>query len=160
MEWNRKPALNAAAEMLNIRVRERVREELGGAYAINAYVNTQLLPDPEYQIVVIFGSDPNRVDELFGEVEAEIDWLRSGGEQEYLDTVKELLRTPREEQLRTNTFWSNQIRTIAQRNGSFDSINQFEETLDALTLEDIVAAAQRYLTTDRYVRVVLLPEEG
>ncbi len=152
-------ALNAVGEMLNIRVRERVREQLGGAYAINAYANTQLIPDPEYQMVVIFGSDPDRIDELFDEVQAEIDWLRNGGDQELLDTVKELLRSPREEQLRTNGFWINQIRTITQRGGDLDAVNQFEDSLDALTLKDIVAVAQRYLTTDRYVRFVLLPEE-
>lgn len=161
-EWSNTDALalNAAGEMLNIRVRERVREQLGGAYAINAYATTQLIPDPEYQMVIIFGSDPARIDELLAEVKAEIDWLRSGGEQELLDTVKELLRSPREEQLRTNGFWLDQIRTITQRDGDLDSINQFEESLDALTLEDVVAVAQKYLTTDRYIRVVLLPEEG
>jgi predicted Zn-dependent peptidase len=30
--------------------------------------------------------------------------------------------------------------------------------MDALTLEQVTAAAQRYLRRDRYVRVVLLPE--
>ena len=35
----------------------------------------------------------------------------------------------------------------------------FDETLDAVTLEDISAAAQRYFTEDCYVRVVLAREE-
>ena len=91
---------------------------------------------------------------------AELAWLRDGGEQEYLDTVKELLRNPREEQLRENGFWLGQIQGSLQRGQDFGGISDFEDRLDALTLEDVVAAAQRYLTEDRYVRVVLLPEEG
>ena len=118
------------------------------------------LPDPEYLIYILFGSDPSRAQELLDEVMAELEWLRAGGEQTYLDTAKELLRTPRQEQLRDNRFWLNQIQTIMQRGESFEEINRFDERLDALTLEEVAAAARLYLTEDRYVRVVLLPEEG
>ena len=81
-------------------------------------------------------------------------------EQEYLDTVKELLRTPRAEQLRDNGFWLNQIQNAVQRGESFTAIIGFDEWLDALTLEQVAAAARLYLTDDSYVRVVLLPEDG
>ena len=45
----------------------------------------------------------------------EVDWLREGGEQRYLDTVKEQLRTARQEQLRENGFWLGQIRAAVQQ---------------------------------------------
>ena len=118
------------------------------------------LPDPEYLVYIVFGSDPSRAQELRDEVLAEVEWLRDGGEQSYLDTAKELLSTPRQEQLRDNGFWLNQIQTVTQRGESFEEINRFDERLDALTLEQVADAARRYLTSDRYVRVVLLPEEG
>ena len=47
-----------------------------------------------------------------------------------------------------------------QRDEPFTEIGRFDEWLDALTLEDVAAAARRYLTDDRYVRVVLFPEDG
>ena len=161
-EWERQDALSltAAGEMLQIRLRERLREELGGTYFVSVNANLQSLPDSEYRISIFYGSDPARVDELLTEVFEEIDWLRGGGEQEYLDTVKELLRTPREEQLRDNNFWVNQIRATTQRGETFANVDRFDEWLDALTLEQVVDAAQHYLTDDRYVRVVLLPEDG
>ena len=161
-EWSRQEALTltAAAEMLTIRLRERLREELGGTYSVGANARSTLLPDPEFRVSIGFGSDPARAEELLVEVFEELNWLREGGEQGYLDTVKELLRTPREEQLRDNGFWLGQIQTVVQRGESFDAINGFDAWLDALTLEQVVAAARRYLTDDRYVRVVLLPEDG
>ena len=116
-------------------------------------------PDQEYLASIIFGSDPTRTEELFGEVLDEVNWLQEGGEQEYLDTVKEQLRTSREEQLRQNGFWLSQIQTAAQNGDSFGDPASFDERLNALTLEQVVAAAQRYFTPDRYIRVVLLPEE-
>ena len=162
MEWSRQEALTltAAAEMLQIRLRERLREELGGTYSVGVRARARLLPDPEYQVSIFFGSDPARVEELFAEIEEELDWLRDGGEQEYLDTVKELLSTPREEQLRDNGFWLNQIQTVMQRGEPLTAIVDFDERLDALTLEQVAAAARLYLTDDRYVLVVLLPEDG
>ena len=162
IEWSREEALalEAAGEVLGIRLRERVREELGGTYSIGVNANTSVLPDPEYQVFIAFGSDPSRAEELFGEVMEELDWLRAGGEQEYLDTVKELLQTPRQEQLRSNGFWLNRIVTTLQRGESFVEIFNFDDRLDSLTLEQVSAAAERYLPDDRYIRVVLLPEDG
>ncbi len=163
MEWSRREALTieVAGEMLGIRLRERVREELGGTYSIGVVARGSSLPDEEYLIYSIFGSDPSRTEELFGEVLDEVEWLRAGGEQEYLDKAKELFRTSREEDLRDNRFWLREIRFAAQRGEPFAEIVGFDELLDALTLEDIEAAAQRYLTEDMYIRVVLFPlEEG
>ena len=159
-EWSAREALtlSVAGEMLGIRLRERVREELGGTYSINAFAGMRPLPDAEYQVGILFGSDPARVDELVAEVAAELEWLRAGGEQSYLDTVKEVLRTSREEQLRSNGFWLGQIEGAVQRGEPFAQINRFDEWLEALTLEDVATAARRYLPEDRYVRVVLLPE--
>lgn len=160
-EWSRGEALTLSVmgEMLGIRLRERVREELGGTYSISVSASSRSLPDPEYQVAIIYGSDPSRVDELAAEVAAEVEWLRAGGEQRYLDTVKEMLRTSREEQLRENGFWLNQIQTAIQRGEPFTEIDLFNERLEALTLEQVAAAVERYLPDNRYVRVVLFPEE-
>ncbi|MXX52679.1 MAG: insulinase family protein [Dehalococcoidia bacterium] len=161
MEWKRQEALElrVLSEMLGIRLRERVREQLGGTYSISVVARDSSLPDDEYRVYIIFGSDPSRTEELFGEVMAEVEWLRSGGEQEYLDKAKELLRTERAKELRENEFWLNEIRYVVQRSESFEEITGFDTLLDELTLEDVAAAAQLYMTDEHYVRVVLLPEE-
>ena len=161
MKWSRGEALalNAGGEMLGIRLRERVREQLGGTYGIGVNAGSSTLPDAEYLVSIIFGSDPARVEELFGEVMDEVVWLREGGEQKYLDTVKEQLRTAREEDLRENSFWLDEIRAVVQRGEPFMEIVGFEDRLEALTLEDVTAAAGLYLTPESYMRVVLFPVE-
>ena len=113
MEWSpeERSALTVAGEMLGTRLRERVREQLGGTYGIFVNARSERLPDQEYLASIIFGSDPSRTDELFQEVIDEINWLREGGEQEYLDTVKEQFRSDREEQLRQNNFWLTRIQS-------------------------------------------------
>jgi len=161
-EWSPEEALalQVAGEMLGTRLRERVREQLGGTYSISVSAHLGVQPNEEYQVAIIFGSDPARVDELLDAIAVELDWLREGGEQRYLDTARELLRTAREEQLRENGFWLGQIQAMTRHGESFEEINRFDERLDALTLEEVAAAARRALADDRYVRVVLLPEDN
>ena len=161
MEWSRTEALTLTVlgEMLQTRLRESIREELGGSYSYGAVGRSQPLPDHEYEVRVAFDSDPARADELLAAVFTEVAWLQAGGEQRYLDTVKELLRSDREEQERTNRFWLNQIRAVVETGEPFAVIGRFRQRLDSVTLEQVAAAARRYLLPDRYVRLVLLPEE-
>ncbi len=159
--WTREEALavEVAGEMLGTRLRERIREALGGTYSISVWGRLSSIPDSEYQAAIIFGSDPDRVEELLGEIEIELDWIRDGGEQSYLDTVKEQLRVAYAEDLRENSYWVSQIETVLIRGESFEWITSYEERVDALTLDQVVAAAGRILPTDRWVRVVLYPEQ-
>ncbi len=162
MDWSRPEAMALVAlkEMLQAKVRERIELDLGSTYSIHVGASASLLPDPEYRVFVDFGSDPARADELLDEVFGSVDWLVGGGEQEYLDTAKELISGAREEQQRRNGFWLGQIEAVVERGEDFSVIPAFDDRLEALTLNEVVDAAARYLDRDRYVRVVLLPEES
>ena len=160
-DWSLEESLAVAlmGEILQIRLREEIREELGGTYGVSVSASTSSIPDSEYQIYAYFGSDPDRVEELFAAIQRELNWLIDGGEQKYLDTAKELFRSSREEQVEENSFWIGQIRTLLQRGLPLDTINSYLDRLDAVTLEEVSAAAERYLTLDQYIRVVLFPQE-
>ena len=162
MDWSRPEAMALVAlkEMLQAKVRERIELDLGSTYSIHVGASASLLPDPEYRVFVDFGSDPARADELLDEVFGSVEWLVGGGEQEYLDTAKELISGAREEQQRRNGFWLGQIEAVVERGEDFSVIPAFDDRLEALTLNEVVDAAARYLSRDRYVRVVLLPEES
>ena len=161
MEWSRTEALTLTVlgEILQMRLRESIREDLGGTYSYGAIGRSQSLPDHEYDVRIAFDSDPARADELLAAVLTEVAWLQAGGEQRYLDNVKELLRSDREERERTNRFWLDQLRGVVETGEPFAVIGGFEQRLDSVTLEQVAAAARRYLLPDRYVRLVLLPEE-
>ena len=105
-----------------------------------------------------FGSDPARAEELAAAVLAKVAWLRGGGEESYLSRVKEILRSEREEQLRRNGFWVSAMTATVERQEPLDEFFAFEQPLEAIALTDVAAAGRRYLTPDRYLRVVLLPE--
>lgn len=161
LDWSRDESMTIAlmGRILDTRLREEIREELGGTYGVSVSASTSSIPDSEYQIYAYFGSDPDRVEELFAAIQRELNWLIDGGEQKYLDTAKEIFRNAREEQVEENSFWLGQLQTVLQRGESFDVINEYNDRLDAVTLEQVAAAAERYLTLDRYIRVVLFPKD-
>ena len=153
-------ALSVAGDMLGIRLRESIREGLSGTYSIQVDAARRRLPDAEYQVSIVFGSDPGRTDELLAQVMTEIEWLRAGAAADYLATVKQQFISTRQEQLRENEFWTRQIMSALQRGDSFDQIVNLEIRLGELALDDIAAVARRVLPPDQYLRVVLLPSES
>ena len=152
-------ALSVAGDVLGIRLRESIREALGGTYSIQVDASRTRVPDAEYQFSIIFGSDPGRTEELLAQVMAEIEWLQAGAADSYLETVREQFNSAREEQLRENGFWLRQILSASQRGESFAQIGDLEARLAALSLDDIASVARRVLSPDEYLRVVLRPEE-
>jgi zinc protease len=88
-------ALNALAEVLNIRLREVLREDLGGTYGASASGSASRDPWQSYSFSISFGSAPDRVDKLVETVFAEIDSLATNGAKQVdVDKVKERGRTP------------------------------------------------------------------
>src|SRR5581483_10857533 len=70
-------ALRAMSQILQSRLLETIREELGGTYSITANASYDKFPLPEYEVAIQFGSDPQRTDDLVKQVFAEIDKLRT-----------------------------------------------------------------------------------
>ena len=74
--------LRSTVEVLSIKLREELREELGGVYSVNAQPAIRELPEPTYQISVSFGCDPDRVSELIEAVMGQVEVLRTEGATE------------------------------------------------------------------------------
>ena len=163
MRWTRQEALTLAAlgAVLERRLRERLPGRAEGTAGIGVRSDSQLIPDPEFRVIVGFDSDPARADDARDAVLAEIAWLHGGGERRYLEEAlaeaKERLRADREERIGHNRFWLEQMLGAVRNNEPLAEVARFPEHLDAVETDHLVNAARRYLTPDRYVRVVMLP---
>ena len=152
-------AMRALQQVLQIRLRERLREDLGGTYGVGVGASTERYPDGEYAVRVNFGSAPDRVDELVGVVFQQIDSLQTHGPTiEDIRKVQEMQRRERETNLRENGYWLGQLVGYDQLDMDFRNIMTYEALIDALEPGLVRDAAQRYLRTDNYVQVTLLPE--
>jgi zinc protease len=154
-------SLEAMGEVLDMRLREKVREEQSGTYGIWVWASSQKLPDNEYTVYIGFGCDPERVEELTEVVFNEIDWIRKGEIDEiYLTKVREIFKRSYEKALKENSFWLNSMALALRRMEDPGTILDRETMINALDADIIAKAARSFLTPDRYIRVVLFPDEG
>ncbi|HVS59841.1 MAG TPA: insulinase family protein [Gemmatimonadaceae bacterium] len=151
--------LSALAELLNIKLREALRENLGGTYGVSVSPSAARDPQPSYRFSIGFGSAPERLEALTAAALAQIDSVkRFGTTPEYLNKVKEAALRARETALKQNGYWISQISTFDQNGWPLEEIPHGEKLISSLTAEDLQRAAQKYLRTDNYVRVSLYPE--
>jgi len=153
--------IRSLADVLDLRLRERLREDLGGTYGASVSASPTKVPREEYSISVGFGSAPDRVDELVAAVWAEIDALqRTGATDDELVKLRESTVRTRETSLRENGFWLGQLSGYEQTGEDFRGILVTADLLPLLTAERLKQAAVRYLDRSNHVRVTLVPETG
>lgn len=152
-------ALTSLGEVMRIRLREVLREDLGGTYGVSVHASGSGAPVPRYQLAVSFGSAPGRVEELTAAVFAELASLRHRGPTELeIVKVREMLARARETDARTNHFWISQLLAYDQNDWDLRRILDATARTRALTAASVRAAAMRYIDPANHVRVSLVPE--
>jgi zinc protease len=149
----------SAAEVLQTRLRNVLREELGGTYSVGVgYSNTA--PVPGYGTIQIqFGSSPENMDKLVDAVLTEVDKLRRDGPTAAeVNNIKEGERNDLAAALTQNGFWLNSLQSAHVMGRDPRLIPRRRERTELLTPQNIHEAARKYLPADRYTVVSLLPE--
>ena len=153
-------ALRAMSEILQARLLDVIREELGGTYSINASFNYQKFPQPNYSIAIQFGSSPERTDDLIKRVFEEIEKFKTAGPTEkQLNDEKEALSREFETNSKQNGYLLSQISSrfyYGEDPAGIWMIPDFYRQLDAAAIQE---AAKLYLNTQSFVKVTLFPEK-
>jgi len=150
--------IRALTDVLELRLRETLREDLGGTYSVGVSAGYEQFPEGRYTISIQFGADPDRAEELKAAVFAEIDRLIAEG-PDPLDVEKaaEGARRAQETNMESNGWWATQLRLVVE-NGSDPANLQDFTRFDEITSENVQSDAGRYLGTENVVIVSLLPE--
>jgi zinc protease len=152
-------AIRAMADVLQIRLRESLREELGGTYSVSASAGYTKYPREEYSLSIDFGSSPDRTEELVKGVFREIELLKTKGPTDkQVADVRELLLRDLETSSKQNGFLLVNIASRYQTSEDVATLFRLEDYYKNLTAATIQAAARTYLDTNNYVKVTLFPE--
>ena len=114
MDWSKEERYNlkAVEEILDIKLREVLREDKGGVYGVGARTTMKHFPKNEFRLDVSFGCSPDRVDELISAVIDNINDMKNKKQDEiYITKVKEIQKREREVNLKENRFWQNTLYT-------------------------------------------------
>ncbi len=151
--------LQIANEVLQIKVIEKLREEMGGVYGASVSGGLNKLPYGKYSININIPCGPENVNKL---VAATIDLIKNlkleGPSEIDLAKVKETLKKKYEEDIKTNAYWGNILLTSFINNTDPKRILSFEKRLDGITAEMVKKVANKYYDLNNYITGILLPE--
>jgi len=154
-------ALRTAVLLLQSRLSDAIRQELGGTYNITASPEVSKLPRPEYQVRIDWTCDPARVDSLVQRVFEEIEFVRTNLLMpDQVGRVREVLMREFDRSSQDNGYLLGQI---ARKYENGDAANvaaaiQQPAQIAALNGYAIQLAAMTYLDPRNFVKVTLMPE--
>jgi zinc protease len=153
-------AIRSLSMVLEKRLREILREDLGGTYGVSVAGNYDKLPDEEFSIAVNFGSAPEKAELLMQNVFKEIAALKADGPTgAQVDEVKTQLTREYETSSKLNNWLISQIYFKYYYGEDPETLLKLPSYYAGISAAMIQAAARTYLDTSRYVKVVLMPEK-
>lgn len=152
--------VQALTEVLNIKLIETLREELGGIYGGGMGGGLNKFPYNNYSLSLALPCGPENVDKLITATLAEIEKVKKNGVSvEDLNKVKETWKQQYLVNMKDNAFWARQLIQLTENGTDGKSILNYEQRVTALTVKDIQDAARRYLDMKNFVQVVLNPQK-
>jgi zinc protease len=151
--------LRAVTGLLQTKLSEAIREDLGATYSIGVTQTTQPVPFSTYDIRIQWSCAPQRVGDLTRRVFEEVKSLTETTLSEFVvGSVRTTLEREMQRSLQQNNYVLAQLVLKYQLDLDPAEIWTYPAHLQALTARSIRAAAERYLDTKRYVQVTLMPE--
>jgi zinc protease len=150
--------IGAVATILQMRLTEKLREELGGTYTVQAGTEAGNEPYPHYRIVISYTSAPQRAKEMQDAVFAVIDSLRRfGPTAAELQAAKEVQRREVETGQQRNEYWAGMISGYIRNGWDLGALTQELRMSTEFTIESLHKVATEYLRDDRSIVVTSIP---
>lgn len=149
---------NSMIKVLDIQLREAMREDKGGVYGVGVNGNFVEYPKNEYGITIQFNTEPNRVQELVKVVYDNIDTLKQiGATEEKIKKVQETQRRERETDLKENGFWLSTIQYYDQYHKNIADMEKYQSFIDGLNATELKAAFNSFFDKQNCIELILEP---
>ena len=153
-------ALRTMTLVLQSRLLDTIRQELGGTYSITATPETEKRPRPEYSVRIEWTCDPARTATLVQRVFDEINFVKATAlSSDQVTMMRDALLREFESNSQDNGYLLNQISRRYEDGDAANvaAVEKLPDRIAALTGNAVQQAAQSYLNTDNYVKVTLMP---
>ena len=152
--------LQSTLAVLDIKLREIIREDKGGTYGVAVYPNIEKIPHQGYSITIQFGCSPARVNELTEDVMQVIDSLKNVPVDDiYITKIKETQKRETEVNLKENNFWLGKLHNYYINNLDLSQFLKDSERTDKFSKNNVMEVAKKYFDMNNYVKVILYPEK-
>jgi zinc protease len=148
----------AAADVLELALRDILREELGQTYTVSVALAQMPPQRGGGHVQVSFGAAPANIEKMTSRVFEEVAKFRADGPSEdLLNKVKETARRNYETALKTNGYWLNRFKAVSLYQQDPAIIATRVERINALSLASVKEAFNKYFPPDRTTVVTLMP---
>lgn len=148
----------AATDVLEIALRDILREELGQTYTVSADLSQNLPQRGGGYIQVSFGASPENIGKMTSRVMEEVErFKKEGPSEDLVNRAKETARRNYETQLRTNNYWLGRLQAVNMWGQDPVIIAKRVERINALTPASIQDAFRKYFPVDRTTVITLNP---
>jgi len=152
--------LQAVVEILNLRIIEKLREDLGGIYGGSISGLLSKYPYSNYSVRIALPCSPANVDKLLKATLYEIRKIKTNGPKEIdLNKVKQNWKEQYMENIKNNAWWVRQLQLSFDQGFNPADILSYEKNVNGLSLKDVQDAANRYLDESNIVQVILYPDK-
>ncbi len=159
--WSRENShlATSLASALRIRMREVLREDLGGVYGVGVSGGISRRPVEQVSFTISFGCAPERVAEL---QKATLDLIESVKKDGFSDDIAAKVREQQvraqETALRENGYWLSVLLGSARFGDDPKLVLHYDELVKLVTADSLRDTARKYFDPQRVVTGVLEPE--
>lgn len=150
--------LQIAAEILNPRLRESIREERGLTYSIFCFARAAEAYPGTGMLMVWFTADPEKAAQAAGLVREEVErFAREGPTDEEMATVRKQFAKSIETSQQEPSYWVNVLGELEYRGTVLQDVKTAMEAYTSYTREELTEVVGRYVTPQRRLQVIALP---
>lgn len=147
------------SEVMNIKIIEKLREEMGGIYGGGMRGGLSKRPYEQYDIAVSFPCGPENVDKLVAAFLGIVkDVSDKGIDEKDMAKVKETLKKQYEVQIKNNDYWLQSLSKsfIDQTDPAW--ILAYPGKVEGVTADQLQQLCKKLMDTPNYIKAVLYPE--
>jgi zinc protease len=160
IEEHEQTRVEAATEVLEIALRDILREELGETYTVSVGLAQSPPQRGGGHIDVAFSASPDNVEKMVERVRQEVARLQKEGPTEDLTTrAKEGARRTYETSVKQNGYWLGRLQSAKLLGRDPMLMLSRLQRIDAVNPAVLHETFKKYFPSDRYTVVTLLPEK-
>ena len=150
--------INAATVVLDVALRDILREDLGQTYGVSVGLSQPLPQRGEGHIQIRFGAAPENIESMTARVMTEIARLqREGPSVDLTNRAKEAARRNYELALKQNNYWLGRLQSAVTLAANPEEILKRGQRIDAVTPQTLQDVFQKYFPAERSTVVTLMP---
>ncbi len=151
--------LTMATRILSERMIKRLREDEQLVYSIGCQSQPSRTMPGLGMIMAGAPTDPENAETLADSVlEMMHEFAAEGPTEEEVETAAKQLVTSVETLIKEPNFWRNQLGEMTYRGRSLSELKELPEVYNDFTVEQVHGVAKKYMTQDREIRIVVVPE--